>query len=103
MKVVITSLENEKTSKMDPRFGRCAYFAIYDTVSKSLEFIENPSKDVTEGAGPATVQLVAEQQVKKIITGHFGDKVIPLLKELNIEMHTENNHNKTVEEIINTL
>ncbi len=88
---------------MDPRFGRCSYFAIYDTGSKNLEFLENPSKELAEGAGPAAVQLVAAQQVSKIISGHFGDKIISLLEQLNIEMQTEDNHDKTIEEIINEL
>ncbi len=31
MKIAITSEGNSLNSLIDPRFGRCAFFAIYDT------------------------------------------------------------------------
>ena len=39
MNVAITSEGNTLNSIVDPRFGRCAYFAIYDTETKKTEFI----------------------------------------------------------------
>ena len=62
MKVAITSTGNTLESKLDQRFGRCAFFTVYDTETKGLEFIPNPNKDVQEGAGPASVQLVASHE-----------------------------------------
>lgn len=51
MRVAITSTGNNLQSTIDPRFGRCAYFVIYDTETKATEFIPNPNIDVTDGAG----------------------------------------------------
>ena len=53
MKVAITSSGNTLDALLDQRFGRCAYFAFYDTESKNVEFVENSSKDAEEGAGPS--------------------------------------------------
>lgn len=52
MKVAITCTGNNLESKLDLRFGRCGFFVIYDTETRGMEFIPNPDKDATEGAGP---------------------------------------------------
>ncbi len=102
MKVAITSEGNTADSLIDQRFGRCAFFALYDTESRNLEFIENISKDAEEGAGPAAVALIANQGVGKIISGEFGFKIKGMLNDLKIQMVMVK-ESKTVREIVNLL
>lgn len=101
MKIAITSEGNSLSSLMDDRFGRCAFFAIYDNVTKETVFFPNPGKDASGGAGPAAVQFVAKLGAKKIVAAEFGGKTLPLLQSLGIEMITESG--KTIEEIIHQL
>ncbi|NLX40810.1 MAG: dinitrogenase iron-molybdenum cofactor biosynthesis protein [Bacteroidales bacterium] len=101
MKIAITSEGNSLDSKMDSRFGRCAYFAIYDTNTKTTDFFENPAKDSPEGAGPKAVEFIASKGVKKVVAGEFGGKAKALLEKLNIEMQQEKD--KTISEIIKQL
>jgi len=103
MKVAITSTGNSQESKLDQRFGRCAFFVIYDTETKSTEFIPNPNKDAQEGAGPASVQLVASRNVEKIISGEFGIKIKSLLDSLKIQMIIMKEPEKKITEIIDIL
>jgi predicted Fe-Mo cluster-binding NifX family protein len=103
MKVAITSTGNNLESNLDQRFGRCAYFVIYDTETLGMEFIPNPNKDAQEGAGPASVQLVASRNVKKIISGEFGIKIKSLLDSLKIQMIVLKEPEKTITEIIEML
>ncbi len=103
MKVAITSTGNTLESQIDRRFGRCKYFVIYDTESKSVEFIPNPNIDVESGAGPASVQVVASKNVEKIISGEFGVKIKSILDSLKIQMITVKEQEKTVQDIINML
>ena len=100
MKVAITSSGNTLKSKLDRRFGRCSYFAIYDTETKQVDFIENSNKEVEEGAGPAAVQLVASIPVEKIVSGEFGFKIKSLLVELKIQMIAVKDIAVTVEDIV---
>lgn len=86
MKVAITSTGNTLECKLDQRFGRCAFFVIYDTETKGMEYIPNPNIDAQEGAGPASVQLVASRGVEKIVSGEFGIKIKSLLDSLKIQM-----------------
>ena len=102
MRVAITSSGNTVDALLDQRFGRCAYFAFYDTESKSVEFVQNTNKDAAEGAGPASVAMVANQKVSKIISGEFGFKIKGMLNDLNIQM-VMIKEQKTIQNIINLL
>jgi len=103
MKVAITSTGKNIESKLDQRFGRCSFFVIYDTETKGMEFIPNPNKEAQEGAGPASVQLVASRDVKKIISGEFGIKIKSLLDSLKIQMIALKEPEKTINEVIEML
>ncbi len=103
MKVAITSTGDTLESKLDQRFGRCAWFVIYDSDSGETEMIPNPNKDVEEGAGPASVQLVASKGVKKIVSGEFGAKIKSLLDNLQIQMVIYKEPEKTVQSVIEML
>ena len=102
MKVAITSEGMQADSLLDSRFGRCTAFAIYDTESGELNFVENPNKDIDEGAGPASVSLVANMGVKRIVSGEFGFKIKGLLTDLGIEMDARKDR-VSVNEIIKSL
>ena len=99
MKVAITSRGESLDALLDQRFGRCAYFVIYDTENGSTEFIKNPNVEVEEGAGPASVGIVANKGVSKIVSGEFGFKIKGMLNDLSIQMVMVKEE-KTVAEII---
>jgi predicted Fe-Mo cluster-binding NifX family protein len=103
MKIAITSTGNNLESKLDQRFGRCSFFVIYDTENDGLEFIPNPNKDASEGAGPASVQIVASRNVSKIVSGEFGMKIKSLLDSLQIQLIMLKNTEKSISEIIQML
>jgi predicted Fe-Mo cluster-binding NifX family protein len=103
MKVAITSTGQDLESAIDQRFGRCAYFVIYDTETGGMEIIPNPNKEAEEGAGPASVQLVASREVKKIISGEFGVKIKSLLDSLKIQMVVYREPEKSIRSIIEML
>ncbi len=102
MKVAITSTGNSFDSIIDERFGRASWFVIHDIESKSTEFISNPNKDAEQGAGPASVELVASRKVSKIVSGEFGVKIKPILDSLKIQMIVIKEP-KTINEIISML
>lgn len=103
MKTAITSTGNTHEAKIDSRFGRCAFFVLYDTETKATEFIPNPNLDAVEGAGVASVQLVASKGVKKVVSGEFGAKVKSLFDQLQIQLVIVNEEDKTIQDIINLL
>jgi predicted Fe-Mo cluster-binding NifX family protein len=103
MKVAITSTGNNLQSDLDIRFGRCKYFAIYDTEKRQIEFIENINENSESGAGSASLELVAGYQVKKIISGEMGMKIKPLLDSMKIQIIIIKTPGKKVQDIIELL
>jgi predicted Fe-Mo cluster-binding NifX family protein len=103
MKVAITSTGNSPDANLDSRFGRCSYFVVYDTESHSTEFIPNPNRESLEGAGPASVQLVASRGVRKVVSGEFGAKVKSIFDSLQIQLIVLDDPQKKIHEIIDLL
>ena len=103
MKVAITSTGQSLDSTIDQRFGRCAFFIIYDTETGGVEILPNPNKNAEEGAGPASVQMVASKGVVKIISGEFGVKIKSLLDSLKIQMVVYKEKDKSIQSIIDML
>lgn len=103
MKVAITSSGNSPEANLDSRFGRCAWFAIYDTEIQSIEFIPNIRKENIEGAGEAAVELMISKNVKKIISGEFGAKVKTRFDQIQIQLIILPDQYKTIREIIEYL
>lgn len=104
MKVAIASTGNSLEARLDSRFGRCSFFAIYNTENGVVEeFAINPNKESIEGAGPASAQLIASKGVEKIVSGEVGAKVKSILESLQIESLVINDTDKTIAEIIDLL
>ncbi len=103
MKVTITSTGNSLESKLDSHFGRCSYFVIYDTESQSTEFIPNPYKENIEGAGQASVQLIASRGAVKVVSGEFGAKVKSLFDSLKIKLVILKDPERKISNIIELL
>ncbi len=102
MKVAISSKGDTLDSEMDSRFGRCKFFAIYDSENKSTQFIENTAASLTEGAGPSALQLLTAQGVTKLVSGNFGMKIKTLSSDLSVQLIVMR-ENHTIKSIINIL
>ncbi len=85
MKVAITAKKDSLDAEMDPRFGRCLYFMIYDTDTKESRFVRNPSDQAQHGAGTGAVQLIANEGAVKAVSGEFGPKAQEMLDKLSIQ------------------
>ncbi|MCI2082283.1 MAG: NifB/NifX family molybdenum-iron cluster-binding protein [Bacteroidales bacterium] len=101
MKIAIASENDGMNSTVDGRFGRCPYFAFHDTSTGKTEFVRNPARESSEGAGPAAVEFVASRGTGLVMAGDFGTKIRSLLDGLGISM--EKVTGKTVAEAIKSI
>jgi predicted Fe-Mo cluster-binding NifX family protein len=103
MKTVITAKENRIESKFDLRFGRGAWFCLYDSETKTTEFSENLFAQSQGGAGTKTAEMMIELGVQKVISGDFGPKAKELLQQFNIQMVILEDDEKTISDIIHLI
>ncbi|MGE0109004.1 MAG: NifB/NifX family molybdenum-iron cluster-binding protein [Bdellovibrionales bacterium] len=88
MKILITSTDKEIGAPMDKRFGRAAYFLIYDTDNKTISVIDNKDQvEAAQGAGIGSASLAAKAGVDAVITGRCGPKAKAVLDEAGIKIY----------------
>ncbi|MPQ46834.1 dinitrogenase iron-molybdenum cofactor biosynthesis protein [Marinifilum sp. N1E240] len=103
MKTIITSTGKGEGSLFDLRFGRAAWFCLYDDENGEVRFIENKHANAAGGAGTKASETAIELGVSKVISGDFGPKAKDLLDEFNIQMVILQDDNNTVEKILKNL
>ena len=88
MKICISSSGTDLGSNVDPRFGRCPYFLIYDTDNDKFEFFENESRNAMGGAGIQAAQFVVNKGVSTIISGAIGPNSFRVFNAANINIYS---------------
>lgn len=88
MTICLSSQGNTLDAQIDPRFGRCQYFIIFDTETSAFEAITNPNIDSMGGAGIQSGQLIAGKKVRTVLTGNVGPNAFQTLQAAGIEVVT---------------
>lgn len=86
MKIAISSTGSDSGSSLDMRFGRCSFFAIHDTDTKTTEYIENPAQSASGGAGIAAAQEMINKDVEVILTGNMGPNAFNVFANSDIKV-----------------
>jgi len=88
MRVAISSNGTSLDSNVDPRFGRCPYYIIYDTETDSSEHIENESRQAMGGAGIQASQFLVNKKVEAVIAGNIGPNAYRVLSAAPIKIYS---------------
>jgi len=86
MLIAISSSGPALESEIDPRFGRCQFFLLYDTETSEVKAIENPATGAMGGAGPQAAQCVADNKAEAVLTGNVGPSAITTLKAMGVKV-----------------
>jgi len=100
MKIAISSTGKNLTDNVSEIFARCPYFIIAEISANGgsasggknkkidkTELIENESTNQMSGAGIFAAQLMAEKNVKAVITGNIGPRAFDVLRQFDIEIY----------------
>ncbi len=86
MIIAITSSGSTLESEIDPRFGRCQFFQLYDTETDNIKAVENPAAGAMGGAGPQAAQCIADNKAEAVLTGNVGPSAFTTLKAMGIKI-----------------
>jgi len=104
MRIGISADGKNLEDRVSEVFARCPYFIIVEIENgkiKSFEAIENETTGRMGGAGIFAAKLMAEKDVKAVITKNIGPKAFEVLKQFNIEVYQgEGEVKKVIEEFI---
>lgn len=103
MITVITSKGNNIQADFDLRYGRAAYFCLYDDVSGDIEFLENPYHSQHEKAGLKVTEMLRKKKIQKVISGDFGPKAQELLEQYSIQMVILPDDSRNIADILELL
>lgn len=90
MKIAFTVSGTDITAAMDPRFGRCAGFLVYDLDKDSFTVNENRNIGAAQGAGIQSAEAVVRLGAKALITGSCGPKAFQVLRASGVRIYTTN-------------
>jgi predicted Fe-Mo cluster-binding NifX family protein len=86
MIIAIAANENHLKAFVDPHFGRCDWYCLYDTETNKSSFIENPARHNQEKAGCDAAELLVGKNINLAVAGRFGSKVVDVFRKNNIQM-----------------
>ena len=90
MKIAVSSTGKNLTDNISEVFARCPYFIIAEIENqeiKKFEAIKNESENQMGGAGISAAQLMAEKDIKVVITKNVGPRALDVLNQFNIEIY----------------
>ena len=99
MIVAIAANENHLKAIVDPHFGRCDWFCLYNTETLKSSFIENPTRHNQEMAGCDAAEYLIGKSVNMAVAGRFGSKVVDVFRKNNVQIVIPEGQ-KTLSEII---
>jgi predicted Fe-Mo cluster-binding NifX family protein len=91
MKIAISSTGEKLTDKVSEVFARCPYFVIAEIENKKIqttEILENKIADQLGQAGISASQLMAEKDIRAVITKNVGPRALDVLNQFKIGIYT---------------
>lgn len=89
MRVAITARGQDLESMVDPRFGRCSWFIVADTVTGKFRAVNNEQNlNAAQGAGIQAANNASRQGIEAVITGHCGPKAFRTLSAAGIKVYS---------------
>ena len=97
MRIAITAQGKELTAPVDPRFGRCSFFILWDSVTQQYTAYANENA-TSSGAGISSAQFVINKGAQAVITGETGPRAAQVLQSAGVKVHMTTA--KTVQEVV---
>ncbi|MGQ9496718.1 MAG: NifB/NifX family molybdenum-iron cluster-binding protein [Desulfotomaculales bacterium] len=88
MKLVVSAAGTGPDAQVDPRFGRCSHFVVYDTDTGTYEAMPNAAAAAAGGSGIQAAQAVVNAGAKAVLTGNIGPNAFRVLEAAGVKCYT---------------
>jgi predicted Fe-Mo cluster-binding NifX family protein len=80
MKIALCAQSNTPDSSLDSRFGRAAWFAVYNDIDGQWQFVQNQQNlQAAQGAGIQAAQYILDAGAELLIASNVGPKAVTAL------------------------
>jgi len=86
MKIAVTTTGPSLDDQVEARFGRTPYYLFIDTETMEVEAVQNPNAAAGGGVGIQSAQLMAEHDVKYVLTGNCGPNASQVFEAAGIQV-----------------
>jgi predicted DNA-binding protein (UPF0251 family)/predicted Fe-Mo cluster-binding NifX family protein len=86
-KIAICTSGELPTASVNGRFGRCAYFMIWDNEQGSFETISNSGPKLNQGAGTGAAQELLRRGVGILICNRIGPKAFDVFQKAGVKVY----------------
>jgi len=87
MKICFSASGRDEKSMLNPRFGRCPYFLIFDDKDKKWVTVDNQAAAAFRGAGISAAQKIVDLGCKAIITGNMGPNAFSVMNASGVKIY----------------
>jgi len=98
MFICITATDDHKEALVSERFGRCPFFAFYESEPPRYAFVPNPARNEASGAGIAAAQFVLSRRPHVLLSGEVGPNAEQILTAAGIQIRPLPSADITIEE-----
>ena len=87
-KIAICASGELPSASVDGRFGRCAYFMVWDDELGSFEAIDNCGLELNQGAGTGAAQELLRRGVGILICNRIGPKALTVFQNAGVKIYS---------------
>ncbi|MFW9994337.1 MAG: NifB/NifX family molybdenum-iron cluster-binding protein [Candidatus Odinarchaeota archaeon] len=96
IRIAISALSPDLNGDIDPRFGRCAQFLLFDlNLNQDIDIsalhpklLPNAAINAPGGAGIQAAQMIIDEEIQVIITGNLGPNAARVLGSGSIKTYS---------------
>lgn len=86
-RIAICANTDSASALVDGRFGRCAYFMLWDEEQQSFGAIRNSGLDSNQGAGTGASQELLQRGVGHLICNRIGPKAFTVMQKAGVKIY----------------
>jgi len=87
-KIAICANGDSLSASVDGRFGRCAYFVLWDAEKGSFDAISNSGSELKKAAGTGAAQELLRRGVGTLICNRIGPKAFTVFQKAGVKIYS---------------